>query len=113
MFGSGSAGVGIVDLLLAAMKEQGLTEGDARQRIYAFNRRGLIVEGDPELRASQVPLARRRAEVESWRLQETARSRCWTRYATRGSRRWWGFRRRREHSPRRSCARWRGRQSDL
>src|SRR6201997_3739100 len=47
MFGSGSAGVGIIVLLIAAMREQGLSEAQARQRIYAFNRRGLIVEGDP------------------------------------------------------------------
>src|SRR5246500_506205 len=38
MFGSGSAGVGIIHLLIAAMREQGLTEAEARQRIYAFNR---------------------------------------------------------------------------
>ena len=46
MFGSGSAGMGITDLLVAAMKEQGLTESEARERIYAFNRHGLLVEGD-------------------------------------------------------------------
>ncbi len=68
MFGSGSAGVGIIALLIAAMREQGLTEAEARQRIYAFNRRGLIVEGDPSLRASQLPLARKQDEVAGWKL---------------------------------------------
>ncbi len=68
MFGSGSAGVGIVALMIAAMKEQGLSEAEARQRIYAFNRHGLIVEGDPSLRASQVPLARKKEEVAAWLL---------------------------------------------
>jgi malate dehydrogenase (oxaloacetate-decarboxylating) len=66
MFGSGSAGVGIVHLLIAAMKERGLTEAEARRRIYAFNRHGLMVEGDPALRASQAPLARRREDVAGW-----------------------------------------------
>jgi len=33
MFGSGSAGVGIIALVIAAMKEQGLSEAEARQRI--------------------------------------------------------------------------------
>ncbi len=68
MFGSGSAGVGIIQLLVAAMREQGLTEAEARQRIYAFNRHGLMVEGDPELRPSQVPLARRKEDVGDWKV---------------------------------------------
>lgn len=68
MFGSGSAGVGIIALLVAAMVGQGLSEDDARERIYAFNRHGLIVEGDPTLRASQVPLARKKEEVAGWKL---------------------------------------------
>lgn len=68
MFGSGSAGVGIIALLVAAMKEQGLSEAEARQRIYAFNRHGLMVEGDPALRSSQVPLARKREDVSEWKV---------------------------------------------
>jgi malate dehydrogenase (oxaloacetate-decarboxylating) len=68
MFGSGSAGVGIINLLLAAMKEQGLSEDEARQHIYAFNRHGLMVEGDPALRASQIPLARKQEDVQGWKL---------------------------------------------
>jgi malate dehydrogenase (oxaloacetate-decarboxylating) len=68
MFGSGSAGVGIIALLISAMKEQGLTDAEARQRIYAFNRHGLLVAGDPGLRASQIPLARKRDDVVGWKL---------------------------------------------
>jgi len=68
MFGSGSAGVGIIDLLISAMKDDGLAESEARKRIYAFNRHGLMVEGDPALRASQLPLARRREDVDGWHL---------------------------------------------
>ncbi|KAA6460881.1 NAD-dependent malic enzyme [Acidobacteria bacterium AB60] len=68
MFGSGSAGVGIINLLLAAMREEGLTEVEARQRIYAFNRHGLLVEGEPGLRDSQLPLARTRQQVAHWKL---------------------------------------------
>jgi len=36
IYGSGSAGIGIIDLLVAIMIEQGLTEAEARQRIYAI-----------------------------------------------------------------------------
>lgn len=68
MFGSGSAGVGIIDLLVGAMREEGLSEAQARRRIYAFNRHGLMVEGDPALRPSQVPLARSREDIAGWKL---------------------------------------------
>ncbi len=68
MFGSGSAGVGILDLLIAAMKEEGLSEEQARSRIYAFNRYGLLVEGCRGIRPSQLPLVRKRADIEGWKL---------------------------------------------
>ena len=72
MFGSGSAGVGIIHLLVAAMREQGLSEAEARQRIYAFNRNGLLVEGDKTLRDSQIPLVRPRQDVAGWQLTQSA-----------------------------------------
>jgi malate dehydrogenase (oxaloacetate-decarboxylating) len=68
MFGSGSAGVGIIDLLIAAMKEEGLTEEQARKRIYAFNRYGLLVEGCQGIRPSQEALVRRKEDVAGWKL---------------------------------------------
>ena len=68
IYGSGSAGVGIIDLLITAMREEGLTEDQARQRIYAFNRHGLLVEGMDGMRPSQAPLARKRGDVANWRL---------------------------------------------
>ncbi len=68
MFGSGSAGVGIVNLLIAAMKEEGLSEEQARSRIYAFNRYGLIIEGSKGIRPEQEPLARKREDVAGWKL---------------------------------------------
>jgi len=68
MFGSGSAGIGIGDLLIAAMREEGLSEAEARQRIYAFNRYGLLVEGCEGIRPGQAPLVRKKADVEGWKL---------------------------------------------
>jgi malate dehydrogenase (oxaloacetate-decarboxylating) len=67
MFGAGSAGVGIIDLLIAAMEEEGLTEAEARRRIYAFNRYGLLVEGAEGIRESQLPLVRTREDVAGWK----------------------------------------------
>jgi len=68
MFGAGSAGIGIIDLLIAKMKEEGLSEGQARSRIYAFNRYGLLVEGARGIKENQQQLVRKRADLEGWRL---------------------------------------------
>jgi malate dehydrogenase (oxaloacetate-decarboxylating) len=57
-----------VDLLISAMKDEGLTEAEARGRIYGFNRYGLLIEGGRGIRPSQLPLLRERAEVEGWQL---------------------------------------------
>jgi malate dehydrogenase (oxaloacetate-decarboxylating) len=71
MFGSGSAGLGIADLLIAEMKEEGLSEEQARKRIYAFNRHGLLVEGCEGIRAGQEMLVRKKADVAGWKLSGT------------------------------------------
>ena len=68
LFGSGGAGVGIANLLIAAMQEEGLTEAQARGRIYAFNRYGLLVEDARGIRESQQPWVRPRADVKGWKL---------------------------------------------
>jgi len=68
MFGSGSAGIGIVELLVAAMQQEGLTEEQAHQRIYSFNRYGLLVEGCQGTRPGQESLVRKREDVEGWQL---------------------------------------------
>jgi len=68
IYGFGSAGIGIANLLLTAMKEEGLTDEQARRRIYAIGRYGLIVEGGNGVRANQLPFARKRAEVTGWNL---------------------------------------------
>ena len=68
MYGAGSAGIGIIDLLIAAMKEEGLNEEQARSRIYAFNRYGLLVEGARGIKESQRPLVRKREDIAGWQL---------------------------------------------
>jgi malate dehydrogenase (oxaloacetate-decarboxylating) len=72
MFGAGSAGIGIIDLLIAAMKEEGLSEEQARKRIYAFNHFGLIVEGGNGIRPEQQALMRRREDVAGWKLSPSS-----------------------------------------
>ena len=67
-FGFGSAGIGIAELLLAAMKEQGLNDEEAKKRIYGLGSHGLIVEGGSGVRDSQRPFARSHAEIAQWDL---------------------------------------------
>jgi malate dehydrogenase (oxaloacetate-decarboxylating) len=76
MYGCGSAGIGIGDLLIAAMAEEGLTEAEARQRIYAFNRYGLLIEGCDGIRPGQEPMLRKRSDVDGWKLTHSGPGPC-------------------------------------
>lgn len=65
IFGAGTAGTGIADLLVRVMAEQGLDAGEARRRFWAMGSHGLIVEGGP-MRDFQGPYARPASEVANW-----------------------------------------------
>jgi malate dehydrogenase (oxaloacetate-decarboxylating) len=67
-YGFGSAGIGIAELLLTAMKEQGLSEEDALKKIYGLGSHGLIVQGATGVRESQRPFARSRDETAQWEV---------------------------------------------
>jgi malate dehydrogenase (oxaloacetate-decarboxylating) len=69
ILGAGSAGTGIASLLVAAMKEDGLNETEARRRFYAVDKDGLLVEGMPGLRSAQQPWVQPRPAIADWRLQ--------------------------------------------
>ena len=68
MLGFGSAGVGIASLMVKAMEEAGLSEQDARDRVYAVDKDGLLVEGYPDLHSTQLPFVKRREQVAGWEL---------------------------------------------
>ncbi len=66
IFGAGSAGIGIANLLRDAMMRSGLTEAEALDRFHAIGINGLYVDDQPELLDFQVPYARTREELAAW-----------------------------------------------
>jgi malate dehydrogenase (oxaloacetate-decarboxylating) len=70
--GFGSAGVGIANLMLAAIKAAGLTEEQARSRFYAIDRYGLLVEGLQGIVPNQQPFVRQKSDVANWKVSNPA-----------------------------------------
>jgi malate dehydrogenase (oxaloacetate-decarboxylating) len=67
IFGAGSAGTGIADRLSAALAAAGLTDEQARSRLWAVDRHGLVVDGGPGPSEGQLRYCRQPAEVAGWR----------------------------------------------
>jgi malate dehydrogenase (oxaloacetate-decarboxylating) len=66
--GFGGAGIGIASLIRSVMRDAGLSDEEAGARFYAVDRYGLLVEGGKGLRPEQEPFARKRADVEGWKV---------------------------------------------
>jgi malate dehydrogenase (oxaloacetate-decarboxylating)(NADP+) len=59
--GAGSAAIGLADLIVAGMGEQGVAPEAARQQIRMFDTQGLVVAGRPGLAAHKLPYAHKLA----------------------------------------------------
>lgn len=64
--GAGSAGCGIAEHIIAAMQIQGLSESEARKRIFMVDRYGLLTENMMGLLEFQQRLAQKTADVAGW-----------------------------------------------
>jgi malate dehydrogenase (oxaloacetate-decarboxylating) len=60
--GFGTAGIGIANLLVSVMQDHGLTEQEARNRFYAWDLHGLVVDGGEDIRPEQQPFARPKSD---------------------------------------------------
>jgi malate dehydrogenase (oxaloacetate-decarboxylating) len=67
VFGFGTAGIGITNLLEQFMHDKGIPKAEARNRFYPIDRYGLITEKGKEVRPEQLPYARKEQEVRGWR----------------------------------------------
>jgi malate dehydrogenase (oxaloacetate-decarboxylating) len=66
MVGAGSAGIGVADLLRAAMQDAGLSDDDARRRFWVLDKDGLLHSGRTDLTADQRVYAQPRERVADW-----------------------------------------------
>jgi len=64
--GAGSAGCGIAEHIVRQMQREGLTETQARQRVFMVDRYGLLTDNMPDLQSFQTPLAQKLSDIESW-----------------------------------------------
>lgn len=64
-FGAGTAGAGIADRVYREMREQGLTEEEARSRFFLVDKQGLLFDDMDDLTPEQRPFARKRSEFKN------------------------------------------------
>jgi len=67
VFGFGSAGLGITELLTQFIEDHGVGKDEARARFYGIDQYGLIAARRANVNAEQMPYARNKEEVQSWR----------------------------------------------
>ncbi|UZL71173.1 NAD-dependent malic enzyme [Klebsiella pneumoniae] len=64
--GAGSAGCGIAEQIIAQIVREGLSEEEARQRVFMVDRFGLLTDGMPNLLPFQNKLVQKREQLQSW-----------------------------------------------
>jgi malate dehydrogenase (oxaloacetate-decarboxylating) len=69
IFGAGSAGCGIADLICRAMIEAGLDRNSAARQFYLVDRDGLLVEGMSDLASFQAPFAQPKQTTSGWNVE--------------------------------------------
>jgi malate dehydrogenase (oxaloacetate-decarboxylating) len=71
--GAGSAGCGIAEQIVAGMREDGLSDADARSRLFMVDRPGLLHTGLDGLLPFQQPLAQPAPRIAEWGLESGTR----------------------------------------
>ncbi|MGB6976152.1 MAG: NAD-dependent malic enzyme, partial [Gammaproteobacteria bacterium] len=71
VFGAGSAGIGIVEHICAAMVREGLSEVEAHKRFWLVDKPGLLLEG-AGLTPEQTPYLRSLADIQAWQIADSS-----------------------------------------
>jgi malate dehydrogenase (oxaloacetate-decarboxylating) len=71
IFGAGSAGIGIAEMIVLAMIDQGLTREEAQERIYLVDVHGLIHVDTPALEEEHKPFAHTHAHLRGWTVHNS------------------------------------------
>ncbi|AHZ85324.1 NAD-dependent malic enzyme [Bdellovibrio bacteriovorus] len=66
--GAGSAGCGIAEQIIAEMKHEGLSDEQARQRVFMVDRFGLLTDKMPNLLEFQSPLVQKTETLAGWEV---------------------------------------------
>ena len=69
--GAGSAGCGIAEQIIRLMTAKGLSEEEARERIYMVDRFGLVHDEMSDLRPFQQKLAQKHDDIQSWMTDDS------------------------------------------
>jgi len=67
VYGAGAGGVGVAWALVEGMKREGLSEEEAKARVFVLDSRGLLVEGRG-MEAYKRPFAQRPERLQGWRF---------------------------------------------
>ncbi|MDA1192904.1 MAG: oxaloacetate-decarboxylating malate dehydrogenase [Candidatus Poribacteria bacterium] len=68
--GAGAGGIGVARRLMAGLVRGGLTENEAKRRLYVLDSRGLILDDRSNLDDYKIPFAQPRAAIDSWTLHD-------------------------------------------
>ncbi|WP_420265358.1 NAD-dependent malic enzyme [Candidatus Magnetominusculus dajiuhuensis] len=72
IFGAGTAGTGIADMICLAAMEEGVAEQNARKMFWLIDTNGLIHEGSKDVTTGQRPYARTSEELSQWHMSGSA-----------------------------------------
>ncbi len=70
ILGAGSSGIGISDQIVAAIERAGLSESEARSRIWLIDSRGLVQSARTDLELAKQKYGRPFGELASWQTKE-------------------------------------------